>query len=196
MARTLPRAATVAALFLILLPGPAFAHAAFVSGTPGPGDDVSGSLAELVIEFSQDLDPSRTSLEIRDASGASVARGGELGVGPREFRLAVPQLVPGKYEVRWTSFSAEDGELARGSYAFTVVAAASLSPSLSPSPTPSLSPSLSPTPVRAPSAPSPTAGPSVDDTSTTDDGAVLIPVVVALLIVGGIGFWLVRRRAT
>jgi methionine-rich copper-binding protein CopC len=204
LARSLPRAASVAALLLMLFVGPALAHAAFVSGTPGPGDEVAGSPVGLVIEFSQNLDPSRTSLEVRDASGASLARGGEVGQGPREFRLALPELPRGEYEVRWTTFSAEDSELARGSYTFTIVAVPSFSPSLSPSLSPSSSPSPIPsstaspaaTPLPATPAPSPSVLEPTGDTPANSDGAVVLPIVAALLVVVGIGVWLVRRRAT
>src|SRR3990172_333331 len=71
-----------------------------VPAPPGPGEEVAGSPSELVATFNQDLDPSRTSLEVRDALGASLARGGELGQGSREFRLILPRLGPGEYEVR------------------------------------------------------------------------------------------------
>ena len=196
MARSLPRAAAAAALLLMVYSASAYAHAAFVSGIPGPGDEVSGPPDELVISFSQDLDPSRTSLEVRDATGTSLARGGELGNGPREFRLALPELAPGAYEVRWTSFSAEDGELARDSYTFTVVAAPSPSPSPSPSPTPSTPPSPSPTPVPATPSSSPSATPVPGDTAAAGDGVVLLPILAASLVIGAIGVWLLRRRAT
>lgn len=198
MARSLPRAAVVAALFLLLTPSLASAHAAFVSGTPGPGDEVAGSPDELVIEYSQNLDASRTSLEVRDASGASVARGGELGTGPREFRLALPELSPGTYEVRWTSFSAEDGELARDAYTFTVVAAPSPSPIASSSaiPSSSPSPSLSPTPLPATPVSSASVVEPADGTSAGGDGAVVIPIVAASLVIAGLAVWLLRRKAT
>lgn len=198
MARSISRAAAVAALSAMLFVAPAFAHAAFVSGTPGPGAEVAGSPEALVITFSQDLDPSRTSLEVRDASGASVARGGGLGDGPREFRLALPELAPGRYEVRWTSFSAEDGELARDSYTFAVVAAPSPSPSPSPTPIPSSSPSPSPSPTRGPATPvpSPRAVEPAGPAPAAGDGAVIIPILAASLVIAGLAVWLVRRRAT
>lgn len=202
MARSFLRAVICAAL-LSLLASPVLAHAALVSATPGPGDAVEGSPTELVATFNQDLDPSRTSLEVRDASGATIARGGELGDGPREFRLALPELLPGEYEIRWTSFSAEDGELARDRYSFTVVAVPSPPPSPSPTPsTPSTPPSASPRPSSAsptplPAAPSPvtSATPGSDTTPAGSDGVLLIPIVAALVITGAI-VWLVRRRAT
>lgn len=191
MTRSLFRAASVAALLLLLQPAPVLGHAAFVSGTPGPGDELVGPPDELVIEFSQDLNPSRTSLEVRDASGASLARGGELGDGPREFRLTLPELLPGEYTVRWTSFSREDGELARDTYSFTVVTAPN--PSLSPSPSPSAAASPSPTPVPATAAPTPGTVP-VGPAAGGDGGAIL-PILAASVLVAAIAVWLLRRRA-
>lgn len=197
MVRSLPRAAVVAALLLIVHTSPALGHAAFVSGSPGPGDEVVRSPAELVISFNQNLDPSRTSLEVRDAAGTTVAKGGAIGDGPREFRLPLPELPPGQYTVRWTSFSAEDGELARDSYTFTVVAPPSPSPSPSPSPTRSataVEPTPSASPVPATPAPSPGAA-SGGEASADADGLVVLPILAAALVVGGLLVWLLRRRA-
>ncbi len=187
--------AIICAALLSLLASPVLAHAELVSATPGPGDVVEGAPAELVATFNQDLDPSRTSLEVRDASGSTVARGGELGDGPRDFRLALPHLEAGEYEVRWTSFSAEDGELARDSYTFTVVAAPSPSPSPSPSP-PSTAPSASPTTLPATPSPVPSATPGSETTSAGGDGVLLLLPILAALVVAGSIVWLVRRRAT
>ena len=197
--RRLLWAAASAALLLILVPETALGHAAFVSGSPGPGDNVVGSPAELAITFSQDLDPSRTSLEIRDASGRTLAKGGELGDGPREFRLALPDLQAGKYSVRWTSFSSEDNELARDTYSFTVIAAPSPSPSPSASPTtpPSLSPSAPASPTLSPMPASPVPPPSAGaggQTAASGDGLVVVPILAAALLVGGLMVWLLHRR--
>lgn len=195
MSRPLIRAALAALLVLPFAASVALGHAELESAAPGPNDEVVGSRSELVAQFSQNLDASRTSLEVRDAAGTRVARGGEPGDGPREFRLALPELEPGTYEVRWTSFSKEDGELARGSYKFTVAAA----PSPTPSPTapPSKAPTEPPTP--APSAiatPAPTVAPAPGGDAGTagDSGALLIPILASLLVVGGLGAWLLRRR--
>jgi methionine-rich copper-binding protein CopC len=198
LARSLLRALLSASLLSQLLIAPASAHAALQSATPGPGDEVPGSPVELVLRFTQDLDPSRTSLDVRDAVGASVARGGELGEGPREYRLSVPELEPGEYEVRWTTYSAEDGELARDVYTFTVIAVASPSPSptASASAPPSLPPTTAPplaTPT--PATPTPTADPNQRGVSDSADLAgAIVPIVVALLVVGAVAIWLTRRR--
>lgn len=191
--------ALVCAGLLSSLASPVLGHAALESATPGPGDRVTGSPMELVAQFSQDLDPTRTSLEVRDATGARVARGGDPGNTPREFRLDLPELAPGKYEVRWTSSSIEDGEIARDTYTFEVVAVTSTPSSPTPSPRRSVPPAA--TPAGSPGPTPPASGPLVSpspgsDTSGTPadlDAWVLIPIVVALAAVGVFGLWALRR---
>ena len=182
----------LALLAALTLPQAVLGHAELDTATPGPGDEVVGSPPELVATFTQDLDMSRTTLEVRDASGATVAEGPELGDGPRELRLALPTLPPGEYQVRWVSFSAEDSELERGRYTFTVL------PAPSPTPAPTAAPSAPPTtapataaPTAAPPSPSASAGPAPGD----DGGAgALVPIGIAAVAILAIGAWLLRRR--
>ncbi len=192
MLRPLFRAAIAAFLLVAIAAPAALAHAELESASPGPDDRVTGSPAELVARFSQDLDASRSSLEVRDVSGRRVVRGGELGSGPREFRLNLPELEPGMYEVRWASFSKEDGELARGSYTFTVVAAPS------PTPTATLAPSATPSPTATPVTPAPSPGgsatPGGGDTSGASGGSLVVPILASLLVIVGFGTWMFRRR--
>ena len=199
MLRSIARAVACATLFLILA-SPVLGHSELLSADPGPDDEVIGSPTELVARFSQDLDPSRTSMSVRDSAGTVVAEGGELGDDPREVRLALPELGPGEYQVRYTTFSAEDGELHRDDYVFTVLAAPSPSPT--PTPSPTAPPSATPTPPASPSPtsppttapPVPTASPSVDPASGTDGGGAMIAILLALAVVGTLGVWLLRRR--
>ena len=217
MTRQITGPALLAALLLSLFALPALAHAELVSASLGPADVVAGSPDELVAGFSQDLDESRTSIEVRDDTGNRVARGGELGNGPREWRLALPPLAPGNYEVRYTTFSAEDGELHRGRYSFTVVVAPSPSPSPSPtSPTsapptasasarptsPTVTASPTPTPTLG-ATPTPTLGATPMPSSTPGNGtgtsfdvSIALPIVAVLTVVAGLGLWLMRRRAS
>lgn len=201
MQRLLLRAAAAAALLFSITTVPAAAHSELVSATPGPGDEVTGSPGELVAQFSQDLVESRSSLEVRDASGATVARGSELGENARELRLDLPELAPGTYQVRYVTFSDEDGELHRDTYEFTVLPEPSPSPTPSATPTPadtastptppspSATPGPSPVPTPSPSR-SPDGGPD-----TTSDSSVIIPIAAALAVVAAMGVWLLRRRA-
>jgi copper resistance protein C len=159
------RRALAGACLLVLVAGvPAAAHAEFVSACPGPDDVISQLPSELVATFSQDLSPDRTSIELRDASGQTLARGGKDPAAARLQRLTLPALGPGIYEVRWVSFSAEDAELDRGTYTFTIVAATDSSASTV---------AACPSPVESPT-PAASAGvaPSPGTVGTIDDGAL------------------------
>lgn len=189
----------------LLCPAAAVAHAELVSASPGPDDVVEGSPEVLTARFDQNLNASRTSLEVLDSAGARVVRGGEPGANRREFRIALPQLAPGRYQVRWTSFSSEDGELGRGTYTFQVITAPTPSPT--PEPTPSRTPAPSSTSSSPPS-PSPSATPSPTITRSPEptgtgaggqppnalDASVLLPIVVVLTGVGLVATRLLRRR--
>lgn len=178
MPRPIVPAVAAAMLLIIAVVQVASAHSALVTASPAADSAVSGSPPELVTTWTQDLVPARTSLEVRDASGATMAKGGALGDGPRTFRLALPELAPGTYEVRWTSFSAEDGELARGTFEFAVVATATAAPTTTPLPT-----QATPTPSAA------LVGPP------SDDGAsVIVPIIASAAIVAALALWLRRRR--
>jgi methionine-rich copper-binding protein CopC len=143
---SLARAVLGASLLLLLPLATALGHAELDTASPGPGDSIAGSPPELVARFTQDLRPDRTSLELRDPTGQTIAKGGKDPDRPRVQRMALPSLAPGQYEVRWVSFSAEDGELARGKYRFTVVdVPATPSPApMSPAPCPTVPPDVSP----------------------------------------------------
>ncbi|HSW41567.1 MAG TPA: copper resistance CopC family protein [Patescibacteria group bacterium] len=193
------RAALSAVVLLLLLVTPALADADLETAAPGPGDTVQVVPAELVAEFTQDLDPERSSLELRDTAGATLARGGTVPGEPRVMRMVLPALEPGVYTVRWTTFSAADGHLFRDTYEFTVVAPSPAPATPSPSPaTPSPS-VVAPSPTAAPTA-APTAVPSATPTPPAAPGGgagameILLPLGAAALVVVGFGVWMFRRR--
>lgn len=170
-------------------PAAVLAHAELDTATPGPGDEVVGSPDEIIATFTQDLDMSRTAMVVRDAAGEVVAEGPVRGDGPREIRLPLPELPPGVYEVRWTSFSAEDGEIERGRYSFTVLPAPT--PTVAPTEAPSVAPPTA-SPEASPS-PSPTA--SLGPETPPDSGvAALLPIGIAVVALLAVGAWLLRRR--
>ena len=106
------------------------------------------------------------------------------------MRMALPALEPGEYEVRWTTFSTEDGELARGTYAFTVVAGspATVSPSSSPRPTPSEVAPRSDAPTMTPA-----PGHEPENGPETGGDEVIWPLLVLAIMVAGVGVWIYRR---
>src|SRR5687768_11259634 len=102
------RSALVGAALLTLLPlALASAHAELDSASPGPDEVVEGPPSRLVARFTQDISADRTSIEVRDASGQTVARGGKDPDRARVQRVDLPPLAPGAYEVRWVTFSSE-----------------------------------------------------------------------------------------
>ena len=107
-------------------------------------------------------------------------------------------LGPGAYTIAWTA-AAEDGHIERGKLGFTVLepTAPPATPTPLPSATPSAVPSVSPTPTPAPTgtpvateAPSPGPDTGAPVASTGD---VLLPIVAGLVLVGVVGFLVLRR---
>ena len=217
------RAASLAVLVLLLAAQVVSAHAELDDASPGPGDTITSVPEVLIATFTQDLVDSRSSIELRDAAGKVLATGKKTPSEPREMRLTLPALAPGEYTVRWTSFSAEDNELARGSYTFTVEAAPTPAPTPTPTPTPTPPPTPTPTASVRPSASAPTATATPTPTATVPPTAspaptppptpvpsaspapdpqpaaggtdVLLPILAAVVVVAGLGLWTLRRRA-
>jgi copper resistance protein C len=186
----------VAMVLLILAPSTVLGHAEL--DTISPADKSSGpSPTEIVGTFVQNLDPSKSSFALVDSTGTVVAKGGQVAsddVRTMTLPLTAP-LAPGAYEIRWTTVSTEDGELARGTTTFTVVAA---TPSPSVAPSASASPSAAPSASASPSAEpvaSPSPSPSGGGGTPTSASDAVIPVIAALIVLGALGLWLIRGRS-
>jgi methionine-rich copper-binding protein CopC len=188
--------ALVATVAVFGVPTAALGHAELDSITPADKSTVATAPSTIVAVFTEQLDPSKSSLTLVDASGKVIAQGGT--VDPNQtltLNLDPATVVPGTYTVRWISASDEDGDIARGTTSFTVAAAP---PSASPTPAPSQGASVgaseSPSPVPSVAAsPSPSASPApTTPTSSTTDA--IIPIVVALIVLAAIGAWLLRGR--
>jgi len=200
--RALP-AATAALLVLLALalaPGVALGHADLESSSPADGAVLAVAPAEITGDFSEAVDPARSSMELRGPDGDVLATGGVPGDGSatRMTIAGLPELAPGAYEVRWTTVTADDNGVERGTFAFTV-AAATPSPSPSPSPSPtaattgtSEAPTVAPaTPIATPVPTDPTASAPPPDAATGD---LLLPLAVLVAILLGGGAWLALRR--
>ena len=107
--------------------GAAWAHASFVSATPGPGTGLPQAPGSVVLRFTEPL--------VRDASGVTVLdqAGNEVVDGPTEpvegdaraMRRDLGLLAPGVYRVEWTTVSPLDGHTLKGSYQFSIGGATS-----------------------------------------------------------------------
>ena len=191
------RVASLIATFVILaVPGSALAHAELQRSIPDNGETLTDPVTVVTGTYSQDL-AANSKLLVKDASGATIATG---TVDPGNVRRMVARpdapLENGTYEVQSTSVSADDGDIERVQWTFTVAVAASPSPtevpsvsagtSSSPEATPSVVPSASPT-----EAPSPSPAPG---DSTSDSSNVILPIIAALAIVAIGGVYLLNRN--
>ena len=184
-----------AVLLLTLVPSAVLGHAEL--DTISPADKSTGPApTEIVGTFVQNLDPAKSNFRVVNAGGTVVAEGGEVDPAtPRRMTLTMSPLSPGRYTIRWTTFSTEDSELAHGETTFTVVAASpspSVAPSASASPSVAPSASASPAPSAATPSPSPSGGTGTTTTSTSD---AVIPVIAALIVLAALGLWLLRSRS-
>lgn len=190
------------ALILVLVPGLALGHAELETATPTDGSVVTEPVTEVVGTYSAAMLPDGSSLVVEDANGNVVATG---GVDPDDDTrmVATPDapLGDGDYRVKSTTV-ATDGDLERAQWSFTVAVAASPSPSASPTATaaPTQSPVASqaaspipatPTPV-ATSVPTPT--PSAEGTASGTGSDVILPIVLALVVLGAGAAYLLTRR--
>ena len=192
--------ATLAALLLALAGASAtLAHAELVTSDPADGAVLDASPTTITLTFSENLDPSKSSFRLLGPDGAAIGTGDATAA--KAMTLEPPPLSDGTYTIKWTSASADDGDIERGQFTFTVqLAAASLPPSEPPSASaapsasapastapsiaaPSTAPSVAPTPA-------PSAAPAAPASSTSD---VLLPIVIGLLLVAGVGAFVLRR---
>jgi copper resistance protein C len=185
----------VAAVVLgLLAPAAVLGHAELDTIAPANGSTVDVAPTEIVATFTEDLDPSKSSIVVLDSAGAQIATGGTVAADDaKKLTLALPALEPGAYQVRWTSASAEDGDLDRGTTGFTYAPAATASAS------PSAAGATPEASVGGPSpsatrtiAPSPSADTQPASTSTSD---LIIPIVAAVILIAGLGYWLLRGRS-
>jgi methionine-rich copper-binding protein CopC len=195
------RLAVVAAMVataVLLLPGAVLGHAELETPTPADKSTVTEPVAEVSGIYSESMQTDGSSLVVKDASGAEVAKG---TVDPEDdTRMVATPATPlgnGTYLVESTTLST-DGDIAHATWTFTVAIAATPSPSptATTAPTASAAPSQSATPVPATATPSlePTAQPSGEGTATGSGSDVVLPIIVALIVLGAGAAYLLTRR--
>ena len=185
----------VAALAVLLVPGLVLAHAELDTPTPADKSTVTTPVTEVSGTFIQRMKVDGSTLVVKLVGGGTVAEG---GVDPADDKrmVATPTspLGSGSYQVEWTTNSAEDNEVARGTWTFTVAVAA-------PSPTPAVTAVASAVPTASVSVPPsaiasvpPTPAPSADGSSTGSGSDVLLPIIIALIVLGAGAAYLLSRR--
>ena len=141
--------------------------------------------------------PSSADVVVKLVGGGTVAQGGrDPSDNKRMVATPAAALAPGSYLVEWTTTSADDGELARGTWTFTVA----LPPTPSPTPvaTPAASATAAASSSAAPSTPPPTTAatpvPSADGGTSGSGNDVILPIVIALIVLGAGAAYLFSRR--
>ena len=182
----------VASLAVLLVPGLASAHSELVSSDPASGATVpSPYTGPIVLTFSEHL-ATGSKADLVDASGSTVASATvDANAMTMTFTLTSP-LPAGAYQIKWVSI-ADDGDVLRQPIVpFTVAAAAA-----SASPAASAAVSAAPSTSAAPSVPAttaPTASPSPDSTDAGSGSDVVVPIIVALIVLGAGAAYLLTRR--
>ena len=113
---------TFAVVLALLLIAPAEAHATLVRSEPAAGALLTAAPKELVLEFSERLDPSFSAVRLLDSKNQAVNAGPGLidPAVPRVLRLALADLPKDSYTAVWKVRSADDGHVTEGSLPFGV----------------------------------------------------------------------------
>jgi hypothetical protein len=112
----------VASLGVLLL-GPvcAHAHAHLDHASPAVGSSVATAPKEIVLWFTEALEPAFSTIVVQDAKDADV-QDGKATIDPgntAELRVALKPLPPGTYKVIWHALSV-DTHRTQGDFTFTV----------------------------------------------------------------------------
>jgi methionine-rich copper-binding protein CopC len=181
-----------AGLAVLLRPGLAAAHSELVSADPAQGAVVPSPFSgPIVLTFSEHL-ATGSMADLVAPDGATVARA-IVDPGAMTMSLALTAPLPaGAYQVRWVSI-ADDGDLLR-----QPIVTFSVAPAASATTAASAAASASATPTTVAGSPGATSGPTPVPSSGGDTsgsgGDVILPIVVALIVLGAGAAYLLTRR--
>ena len=102
---------------LVVASAAAHAHAFLDHASPRVGSTVRAAPREVTLWFTQKLEPSFSSAQVTDSSGARVDQGAQ--VSGMQMHVPVKALSPGTYRVRWKVLSV-DTHTTEGNFTFRV----------------------------------------------------------------------------
>lgn len=176
-------AALVAAVLVVLVPGPAWAHNSLTEAVPGRNATLDRAPAGVELTFLQKVDPAALTITVTDAGDREVPAGAAKADGKTGSIAFDEPPANGVYTVAYRVVSL-DGHPVQGSYRFTVADPAA--------------PSAPPSPVATPSAlaarPAPAGAVPAADAS--EDSRWWWPPAGGALVLGALGVLLLRRRRT
>ena len=114
------RYALILAAGSILWAGSASAHAFLKTARPAVGSTVKAAPSQVVIHFTEGVEPRFSTIAVQDAAGARVDTGGVyLDGGAARLAIGLKPLAPGTYSVTW-HVTATDTHKTQGRFTFTV----------------------------------------------------------------------------
>jgi copper resistance protein C len=111
-------AAVLALSSLLLGTIAAYAHAHLQRSEPRDGSTVIPAPNEVVMWFTEGLEPAFTGVEVRDAEGGRVDQGAPQ-ISGSTMRIGLKALPPGTYKVNWHALSV-DTHKTDGTFSFQV----------------------------------------------------------------------------
>lgn len=110
-------------VLVVVAAGTAVGHSQLVSSSPGAGQVVATSLAQIRLVFSEPIEGRYTSLDLLDGAGKQLL-GGVGSVDPADPNALIVQVVDplpsGVYSINWRAVSAADGHSTNGFLSFGV----------------------------------------------------------------------------
>ena len=113
--------AALTALAALAFSTPIFAHAHLKSASPASKSTVHKGPTEVSINFTEELEPKFSSIEVKDAAGSRVDKA-DVHLAPndpKQLAVSVDQLKPVVYTVIWHATST-DTHKTDGTYTFSV----------------------------------------------------------------------------
>jgi methionine-rich copper-binding protein CopC len=118
---SLLRLPAIAVILLLFGAGAALAHAHLSRAQPAAGSTVKAPPAELVLWFSEALEPGFSTVQVTDEAGGRVDRE-TVAADPGDakvLRVALKPLVAGSYKIAWRVTSV-DSHTTSGTFMFRV----------------------------------------------------------------------------
>jgi len=112
----------LASVFSVAAATAAFAHAELQSSVPAANATVKDAPKTIEIDFSEELNPKLSKIEVQDSMGMQMDKGdSHVSDGDaKHMSIDLQSLGAGTYKVLWTSVAADDGHKLTGTYSFTV----------------------------------------------------------------------------
>ena len=104
---------------MLLTAGVASAHAYLDHASPRVGNTVTQSPREVMLWFTEKLEATFSTIEVRNEQGAAVTSGKSTVVNGTQLRISLKALPPGTYKVIWRVLSV-DTHRTQGDFTFRV----------------------------------------------------------------------------